>query len=573
VCSDEQAISRAIDRSLAVQKEIDSAMQDNLERPWEQFYRSESVEAGAASLVEAWAARVDRAPDAIGLAYFDGTLTARQADADSDALAVSLSTMGVSRGDRIGIYLQNIPQYPLLLLALWKLGAAALLLNPMYRRAELRRLIDDSGATGIVCADVDVDETAETVAGSSIRWIVSTSSFDYQRRNDPRVFKTVERARPAADGDLGELIERSRGQRPTVADLEGSDVALLTYTSGTTGPPKGAMNTHANLLAVTDSYASWVGLEAGDAVFATAPFFHITGAVLNATLALLHDSTLVMVGRFDPDVALDAFVEHRVTFTIGSITAFNAIQSLPRASREHFSSFKAVYSGGAPIPPATLERFRQHFGVYIHNVYGMTETSSAVIAVPLGVEAPIHGPSGTLSIGVPLPLLDARIVTPRTGELVPYGEQGELELTGPQIIPGYWHNPEATASTLPSGHLRTGDGAIMDEAGWVYLVDRLKDQINTSGYKVWPREVEDALYEHAAVREAAVIGVPDDYRGEAVTAFVSLVEQAAVTEDELIAFARDRLAAYKAPRSIHFVAELPKTQTGKIQRNILRSSS
>jgi long-chain acyl-CoA synthetase len=548
-------------------------MQQSLQGPQEAFYAGQPRPPQKfSSLVDAWHARVERAPDATAILYFDGALTARQVDDESDALAVGLVSLGVRRGDRVGIYLQNIPQYPLVLLALWKLGAAALLLNPMYRREELRRLVDDSGAIGIICDDHALDETIETVDDSSIQWVLSTSSLAYQSRNDPRVFKTTVRGTPAKDGDLRDLIERFRGSRPNATQIDGSEIALLTYTSGTTGPPKGAMNTHQNLLAVTDSYAPWVHLESGDVVFATAPFFHITGAVLNATIALVNECSLVMINRFEPSVALDAFVEHEVTFTIGSITAFNSIERLSHASRRHFSSFKALYSGGAPIPPATLARFRERFGVYIHNVYGMTETSSAVIAVPLGVDAPIHEQSGTLSIGVPLPHLQARVVSPETGAPVPRGKQGELELSGPQVIPGYWDNQAETLSTMPNGRLRTGDGAIMDDDGWVYLVDRLKDQINTSGYKVWPREVEDVLYQHPAVREAAVVGAPDDYRGEVVVAYVSLVESATVRADELIAFARERLAAYKAPRVIHVASELPKTQTGKIQRGALRLS-
>lgn len=521
------------------------------------------------SLVEAWAERVARTPDAPAIAYFDGLLSVREVEDASDALAAAFASFGTQRGDRVGLYLQNIPQYALVLLALWKLGATALLLNPMYRGQELRRLIDDSGAIGMVCTDADLDETKQTLVGSSVLWTVSTSPLDYQTRNDARVFPSAERFASSPDGDLCELVDEFRGSIPDPLDLNPDDVALLTYTSGTTGPPKGAMNTHGNLLAVIATYATWVDLRPGDAIFATAPLFHITGAVINATIALLRDTLLVLANRFHPEVAIDAFAEHGVTFTIGSITAFNAIYQVPHASREHFASMKALYSGGAPIPPSTVARFRERFGVYIHNVYGMTETTSAVIAVPLGIEAPVHEASGTLSIGVPLPNLTARIVD-QQGEPLPYGEQGELELSGPQIVPGYWQKPEDTASTMPQGRLRTGDGAILDDRGWVYLVDRLKDQINTSGYKVWPREVEDALYEHPAVHESAVVGQPDDYRGEMVIAYVSIKPGATVTEGELIAHSRERLAAYKCPRAVHILPELPKTQTGKIRRNALR---
>lgn len=541
-------------------------------QPWNRLYPAglpDATASGHCSLVDAWRARVAACPDRVAVAYFDGRIEAARLDEESDALAVALQRLGTRRGDRVGIYLQNIPQYAVTLLALWKLGATALILNPMYRRQELRRLIDDAEATGFVCADADVEESTETLAGSSVRWVVSTSPLDYQRRNDPRVFATTRRGPVAPQGDLVELVERHLGERPGALDLTHDDVALLAYTSGTTGPPKGAMNTHGNVLAVTATYGAWVGLEPGDVVFGMAPLFHITGAVVNAAVSLLTDTTLVLANRFHPEVALEAFAEHGVTFTIGSITAYNAMYQLPQASREHFAAAKRLYSGGAPIPPATVERFEKRFGVYLHNAYGMTETTSAVVAVPPGRPAPVHEPSGTLSVGVPLPGLSARVLDP-DGIPVPPGEQGELELAGPQVIGGYWRQPEATAATMPGGRLRTGDVAILDEDGWVYLVDRLKDQINVSGYKVWPREVEDALYEHPAVREAAVVGEPDDYRGETVAAYVSLAPDATAAPEELIEFARERLAAYKVPRRVVVLDDLPKTQTGKIRRNTLR---
>ena len=521
------------------------------------------------SLVHAWKARVAQRPDGAAAIYFDRILTARELDEDSDALAAALQSLGTARGDRIGIYLQNIPQYLLVLLAAWKLGAIALLLNPMYRRDELRRLIDDSGAVGFVCADLDVAESSATLEASSVRWMISTSSADYQSRNDPRVFASQSTPDCARDGDLSALIGKFHGASPGPVELTRDDVALMAYTSGTTGPPKGALNTHGNVLAVTSSYAAWVGLESGDVVFAIAPLFHITGAVVNAAVALLADCSLVLANRFHPDVTLEAFVEHNVTFTVGSITAFNALAQLPQAGREHFATFKALYSGGAPIPPAMIERFRERFGVYIHNVYGMTETTSAVVAVPRGQDAPIHGASGSLSIGVPLPNLTAYVVD-HTGWRLASGLEGELVLSGPQVVPGYWNKPDATASTMPDGQLHTGDGAVIDEDGWVFLLDRLKDQINVSGYKVWPREVEDALYEHPGVREVAVVGEPDEYRGEVVVAYVSLKSGASITSPELVAFVRERLAAYKCPRTVRIIKELPKTQTGKIRRNVLR---
>ncbi|QIG45490.1 long-chain fatty acid--CoA ligase [Nocardioides anomalus] len=507
-----------------------------------------------------WADRVAREPGAACLLYFDGRLTVAEVDRLAASAAADLSARGVGRGDRVALQLQNTPHFPVLMLALWRLGAAAVLVNPMYAGRELHEVLADSGAVGLACPHALAPAAEAATAGTDVAWTLVVSERSFQRRDDPRVF-----ASPRVESD--DLVALPAAEA-AYADVGPDDPALFTYTSGTTGPPKAALNTHANLLAVCDTYAPWVGLVPGDRVFAMAPLFHITGAVVNATIALVHDCALVLIGRFRPDVAIDAFVEHRVSFTIGAITAFNAIAALPHAAREHFASFTSVYSGGAPIPPSTVARFEERFGVYVHNAYGMTETSSAVVAVPRGTPAPVDPAYGALAIGQALPSVTVRVLDD-AGQPVPPGTEGQLEVTGAPVVPGYWQRPEETARTLPKGHLRTGDVAVMDEDGWVFLVDRLKDQINTSGYKVWPREVEDVLYLHPAVHEAAVVGRPDDYRGEAVVAFVAVREGAEPPAD-LEAFCRERLAAYKVPREFLVVDELPKTQTGKIRRRELR---
>lgn len=525
----------------------------------------------ATSLVEAWRNQVKSNPSRKAIVYFDGSLTVRRLNELSDAFAAALEFRGIKRGDRIGIQMQNIPQYAISFLSLWKLGAIAVLLNPMYKGRELRDLIEDSGARGIIADDGLYTATAETAVGSSVEWIVTTSGLEYQSRNDLRVFRSTEPAESSPDGDMAELIKEFKGQSPTRCHPDIDDVALLTYTSGTTGPPKGAMNTHGNVLNVASTCVAWMGLESGDSILAVAPLFHITGAVIDAITPLLHDMSLVLINRTDPAVVVDAFAEHQITCTTGSITVFNAICQVEGATAEQFASARVLYSGGAPIPPATVEIFRARFGKYVHNIYGMTETTSAAIAVPPGVDAPIDPVSGSLSIGLPMPNIEARIVD-AAGNPLPAGEQGELELLGPQIVPGYWNNPEATASTMPGGRLRTGDLAVMDESGWIYIVDRLKDQINVSGYKVWPREVEDVLCEHPAVYEAAVVGQPDPYRGETVVAYVSAKAGQTLTEEEIIDFTKQRLAAYKYPRIVHVIDEVPKTQTGKIRRLALRDT-
>jgi long-chain acyl-CoA synthetase len=244
----------------------------------------------------------------------------------------------------------------------------------------------------------------------------------------------------------------------------------------------------------------------------------------------------------------------------------------PEIEKRDLSSLSKVCSGGAPISPATVRRFQELTGSYIHSFYGLTETTSPSHAVPLGGAAPVDPEFGALAVGLPVPSTEVKVMDPDTGRELPAGELGEIWIRGPQVVPGYWQRPDATEESFSDGFLHTGDVGRMDAQGWFYVVDRIKDMINASGYKVWPREVEDLLYQHPAVREAAVVGVPDPYRGETVKAFVSLRAGEVVGPEELIHFCRDRIAAYKAPRLVEVVEEVPKTATGKFLRRKLRES-
>jgi long-chain acyl-CoA synthetase len=329
------------------------------------------------------------------------------------------------------------------------------------------------------------------------------------------------------------------------------------------------MNSHTNVVFNAQAYREWVGLTEDDVVFGVAPFFHITGLIGHLAVAMLIGMPLVMTYRFDPDVSLELIERHGATYTIGAITAFIALMNADSASRRDLSKLTKIASGGAPIAPATVQAWEEKFGAYIHNIYGLTETTSPSHCVPFGARAPVDPESGALSVGVPIFNTLVRVVDDDGKELPP-GEIGEFVTSGPQVVSGYWNKPEETEHAIPGGALHTGDVGLMDEDGWFYLVDRKKDQINVSGYKVWPRDVEDALYGHSAVREVAVVGVPDDYRGETVKAFVSLKPDASASPGELIAFCKDRMAAYKYPRQIEFVDELPKTASGKVLRRELR---
>jgi len=464
-----------------------------------------------------------------------------------------------------------VPQFVVGLVGTWKAGGIGVSINPMNRGRELELLLRDSGASVLVCLQsLHRDVAAGVLSGTDVRTVLTTSELEHQDRHDPRAFPASERLACPGTTDLAELLARFRGQRPPAVSFAPGDTAFLTYTSGTTGPPKGAMNTHGNVVFNSQAYREWARLGPEDVVLGVAPLFHITGLIAHITVSLLLGAPLVLFHRFEPSLAVDVIREHRPTFTVGSITVFIALMNAPNAAADALTSLGKILSGGAPIPPSTVKAFESTFGHYIHNVYGLTETTSPSHGTPLGVQGPVDEASGALSVGVPIYNTVVRIAGD-DGQDLPPGEIGEIVTSGPQVVAGYWNKPEETERAIPGGALHTGDVGYMDAQGWFYIVDRKKDQINAGGYKVWPREVEDVLYEHEAVREAAVVGVPDPYRGETVKAFVSLRPGRTVTADELIAFTRERMAAYKYPREVEFLDEIPKTVTGKLLRRELRA--
>ncbi|MFE1415185.1 AMP-binding protein [Streptomyces sp. NPDC058746] len=544
------------------------------------------------TVLHAFREAVARAPERTALAYFDGRIGYAQADALSDSVAGHLAARGVRRGDRVAVMLQNTPHFVLSVLAAWKAGAVVVPLNPMYKSAEAGHILRDSGAAVLVCEGGAWEAyLREAVRGSGVRAVLTARDTDFQTRNDPRVFPGAAATpaglmeTPAGQGDAHVPADPSAVREPVVLDLygvaregragpadpglTGDDIALIGYTSGTSGTPKGAMNPHGALTHNAVRQVTGHPVPEGAGYFALAPLFHITGMVCELAACFANAGTLVLAHRFEAGAVLDAFLEHRPAYTVGPATAFMALAAHPAVTRDHFASFQVVSSGGAPLPPALVDRLRTAFGFYLRNGYGLTETTAASASVPVHLEAPVDPDSGTLSVGLPGADTVVRILDEQGAE-VPFGETGEIAVRGPQVVPGYWGLPADTAEAFPGGELRTGDVGFMDAEGWLYVVDRKKDMINASGFKVWPREVEDVLYAHPAVREAAVVGVPDPYRGESVKAYVSLRPGASAAPEELAAHCAARLAAYKYPRQVEILPVLPKTTSGKILRRELR---
>ncbi len=550
------------------------------ERPWLALYE----EAGEfspefADVLGLFRATVREVSDRVALTYFDGTITYRELDRLSDALAVFLSERGFGGGDRLAVYLQNTPQFVIAVLAGWKLGGIVVPLNPMYRSHELSGILADAQPFAIVSSEYGWrDVLADVARTAGVHVAVTTSELDFQKRDDQRLFPGVVRDRaPAATEelpvvDLLDVVTAHEDREPAPATVHPDDIALLTYTSGTSGTPKAATNTHGNVSFNAQSFRFADGSRDGSGILALAPLFHITGMVCQFGAAVAVAGKLDLAYRFEPSVVLDTLREHRPQYMIGPSTAYMALMNQPDVARDDFRSLDFVYSGGAPLPSAVVEDFRARFGHYIRNGYGLTETTATATAVPSHLEAPVDEASGTLSVG--LPTYDAVLrVVDDEGADVPVGETGEIVIEGPMVVPAYWNRPDETEAGIRGGRLHTGDVGFMDAQGWFYVVDRKKDMINASGYKVWPREVEDVLYTHPAVREAAVVGVPDPYRGETVKAYVSVARGASVAESSLVEHCKERLAAYKYPREVVLVEELPKTATGKILRRRLRDGA
>jgi len=541
-------------------------------KPWLAQYdeRMLTPPVAAQSLLETFRGTARRYPETAAISYFDGRMTYRELDELSDGVANHLLAGGFRRGDRLAILLQNIPQFVVALLGAWKAGGIVVPVNPMYRERELAHVFSDADVRAVVCSQRGWNAyISEVVAQSAVTIPLTTSELDLQSRNDSRVLGKVERETTEGAADLLEVARANAGTPPPDPGFTNGEVALISYTSGTSGTPKGATNTHGNITSNAATLGAYNQIDAGSTIFALAPLFHITGMICQVATAIDIAGTLALAYRFEAGVVLDALLESKPIYMVGPSTAYMALMAHPDVSTEHFASFQLVYSGGAALPPAIVNTFRERFGHYIHNGYGLTETTAGCVVVPAGLEAPIDPASGTISIGLPVPGTVVRIVDDQ-GADTPPGEAGEIAVEGPTVVPGYWNLPEATAEALPGGRLLTGDIGFMDTDGWVYVVDRKKDMINASGFKVWPREVEDVLYTHPMVREAAVVGVPDAYRGETVRAYVSVRPGMTADPRDIVAYCKERLAAYKYPREVRILGELPKTVSGKILRRELR---
>ncbi|MCX5917886.1 MAG: AMP-binding protein [Deltaproteobacteria bacterium] len=509
-----------------------------------------------------------RKPNKTAINFYGREISFQELNTRTDQLAAALIDLGLKKGDRVSLFLENSPQFVIGYFAILRAGGVVVAANPMFKEEELAYEVRDAGAKILIAQDILLPKARDIRAEASLSHMILTSYSDFlptQPRLPLHPSMLAPKLRFPESFDLLELMDRYAPE-PVRVDLNPKeDLALLQYTSGTTGLPKGAMISHYSLLFNTVGSVTWQAVQETDVVLSVLPFFHVTGMIHSMNNPVYTGTTNVMLSRFDAETALKAIHEFRCT-SWTSITTMNvAVVNFPDVEKYDLSSLKRSLTGGAPVPGEILEKWRKKVGTELSEGYGLSETISQTHMNP--VYTPRYG-----TIGLPMFDLECRIVDLETGNDLPPGEEGELVLKGPTVMKGYWNRPEETREALRDGWLYTGDLARVDEDGYFYIVGRKKDLIKASGFSVFPAEVENFLYGHPAVKEVAVVGVPDPYRGENIKAVIVLKPEYRnqVQAEEIIAWCREKMAAYKYPRIVEFVEELPKTASGKVLKRVLR---
>jgi len=513
-------------------------------------------------------------PDNYALNYMGKRMPYRELLSVSYQFAHALIQRGLKKGDRVAVMLPNTPQAVIAYYGALFAGATVVMTNPLYTERELTHQLNDSGAETIVTLDLLYKRVMNVKDATPLKRLIITSIGDFLPFLKKLVYPIVQRKqghRPevlySEEVESFTALLRESAATPVQVEIDSDkDLALLQYTGGTTGVAKGVMLTHSNLIAnAIQCQAVLYKLKKGqERILGALPLFHVYGMTTVMNKGISMAAEIILVPRFDVKQILDAIDKWKPTLFPGAPTMYIALINHPDLKKYDLSSIEACVSGSAPLPVEVQHRFEELTGGKLVEGYGLTEAS------PVTHSNPIWGHRVSGSIGLPWPDTDCRIVDPSTGEELPQGEIGELAVKGPQVMQGYWNRPEETAAILRDGWLLTGDMAYMDEKGYFYIVDRKKDMIIAGGFNIYPREVEEVLFEHPAVLEAAVIGVPDPYRGETVKAYIVLKQGQQVQEEELDRHCRQRLAAYKVPRQYEFRTELPKTMVGKVLRRQLQ---
>ncbi|MFD1927222.1 long-chain-fatty-acid--CoA ligase [Sporosarcina siberiensis] len=514
-------------------------------------------------------------PDKTAIHFLGKDVSYKEFHESSLKFANYLRSIGIVKGDRVAIMLPNCPQNAIAYFGILYSGAIVVQTNPLYTEREIKYQMVDSGAKAIITLDLLYPRVMKVVKNTELEHVIVTGIKDYlpfpknivypfiQKREHGITVKVEHRG-------INHLFTEIMKTANTDAihndfDFE-EDVAILQYTGGTTGPPKGVMLTHKNLISNTTMCNSWLykckeGEEVGLGVL---PFFHVYGMTTVLILTVMLGNKMVLLPKFDATTTLKTIQKQKPTLFPGAPTIYIGLLNHPDLEKYDLSSIKACISGSSALPLEIQEKFEEVTGGKLVEGYGLTETSPVTHANFVWSDNRQKG-----SIGVPWPDTDSCILGPDSAEPLAFGEVGEIAVKGPQVMKGYWNKPQDTEETFRDGWFLTGDLGYMDEHGYFYVVDRKKDMIIAGGFNIYPREIEEVLYEHEAIQECVAAGIPDAYRGETVKVFIVLKEGKKVTEEELNTFCRARLAAFKVPRQYEFRTELPKTAVGKILRRTL----
>lgn len=554
-----------------------SSAPSDIDRYWLKSYPADvppHVEIPNVLLTEFVEASCRKWSDRTALVYYGAKWTYRRFWAESERFAAALRQNGVGPGDRVAIYLPNCPLYPIAVFATLRLGAIVVQVSPLYLGQDLTRILRDSGPKALVTLEILYPNVASVrkeypvpvVFLARLRefypWYLRPFVNSVLRKQKlPTEFPTETWVHPYS------TAIRTQGS----VDLYHADpartVAVYQYTGGTTGSPKAAMLTHRNLVANVVQATSWntTRVPGAEVVVAAIPFFHIYGLTVALLMGFADGATIVIQTRPEIRELLKLIDKYQPTQFPGVPALYNAFIQQPDLAKFRIRSIHFCLSGSAPLPLEVARKFEALTGASLVEGYGLSETSPATHVNPL------HGERRAGSIGLPLPNTDERVVDLETGtRVLGTNEVGELAVRGPQVMLGYYSHPEETADVLQNGWFRTGDVARIDTDGYAFIVDRKKDMINVGGMKVYPREVEEVLFQHAGVQDVAVVGVPDAVNGEAVKAFVVRKPGVSVSAEELIAFVRERIAHFKAPRTVEFRDALPRSGVQKVLRRVLR---
>lgn len=478
-----------------------------------------------------------------------------------ERFATALQSLGIKKGDNVGFLLGNSPHFLISLYATMRLGATAVPINPIYAPDEIAYIVKNSDAKAIIALDalLPLVEKAAGLFTSVENYIICETQPDTASK-----LAALPDSLKAKMKSFTFLLTTSSPQEISVEVAE-DDTAVILYTSGTTGHPKGAMLTYKNIYSNARDVAEYLNVNTDDRIIATLPVFHVFALTVVVNAPLLMGATILLVPRFSPQEIFQVAKEHKATIFAGVPTMFNFLYQFPEGNVEDFSTIRLAISGGSSLPVALLHNFEDKFNVRISEGYGLSEAS------PVTCFNPIDRERKPGSIGMSIVNVENKVVN-ELGEEVPVGEVGELIVRGPNVMKGYYKMPEETESAIRDGWLFTGDLARQDEEGYFFIVDRKKDMIIVGGYNVYPREVEEVLFGHPGIVEAAVLGVPDPNFGEEVLAFVVIKDQS-LTEEQLQDYCTEKLAKYKVPKKFEFLEELPKNTTGKILRRSLKAQT